>query len=527
MFVALSLFGCGSNSHPNNGVRYYCTIPPPAGSVLEKAGGFVALTDKKGNSNWCRDVSGPSSQTLCSNACTDMDPKFKNVDDCSKVKAIEAGLSTLLNLWESDLNATNNLCSKGTIIGPPMYDCVQRLPDGTCLKWDNRYTCLYTNASNACDSSIGVTKPALGVASAGFDNYVAALRDEVSVKVQSEQDPSKKGEMRAKPGGRDLSFNLDGPTMHITSLTMPFESFSFDNKWFTQGSAMLVGSDVTATQTSPFSYSIPQGKASFSLTALDEGAAAYTLMATNSSAITISIDGPLGPQIKGTLNGAIDGHPVRAEIDGAQLWINRPPVAIAKVTNVTFNSSTFPGAHDVTQSCLTPNGPKTWTWHGVPGAKVTVQLDASPSYNPDGGDLLYKWNLALPGTQRIAYLSLADGKYNVVLTVQNHYYVSSINNVKFEVRDLANPGFSGCGVDFRIKMYDPRNVIKRLDPLGDPIRSVIRSYAISPGSGIAVNAQTRKHLVAIGLPLGRGVGEAIFDDATRPGLAAVRWRYRK
>jgi len=196
-------------------------------------------------------------------------------------------------------------------------------------------------------------------------------------------------------------------------------------------------------------------------------------------------------------------------------------VPVATVSNVTFDSSAWKGAVDVTEQCLTTeHGVETWTWHGVPGAKVLATLDASTSYDPDGGGpSFYAWNNAALGTAKVVYLSLSAGTYHAVLTVQDDYFVSAVTQVKFTVRDLARKKApEPCG--FPTKLLHLPERIRRPDP-GDPFRfrAVIRDFAVSEGPGIAVNPYTRGQVVQLAEVLGgRAAGEETFTRATRAAL---------
>jgi hypothetical protein len=111
------------------------------------------------------------------------------------------------------------------------------------------------------------------------------------------------------------------------------------------------------------------------------------------------------------------------------------------------------------------------------------------------------------------YLKLKPGGYSAALTVQDQYNVASVTAVKFAVPDLANPIPPECGG--KISSYDPFKFIRYINP-GDPapFRSVIRSYAVSPGEGTVVNSFTQRQIVEMGDSLGKGVGQTILRQAS-------------
>ncbi len=519
--VAVWFMGCSSSEEsqmkmppPAKGVLYYCGIPAPPSSNLGKVGGVVPLADTQNKSEWCRNVNGLDANALCQQAC--QAKKFGPQVMCSQVKALEGYGAALYSIPISDTTAVNKCQLNGTLWGTYQG----QPPDTTTY-----YGCIYRGSPKACDASKGMNSPALGVASGSFDNYVATMDVDVAATVVSDEDSSKNGVLKATHSDRALSFNLDDPTtMHVTSLSLPFESFSFGDRWFTSGTANLIGAHVVATKVpgSSSDYAISPNQATFSLVGLDANADGYSVTTTNSTPLTISVNGgAVGPHITGTLRGGLGGHPVHADMNAQLIWLNRPPVAIAKVSNVTFNSSNWAGAKDIQAVCMTTSGPKTWVWHGVPGAKVVVTLDASASYDPDAADSLqYSWNSAPFGDDKTGYMYLPTGNYSAVLTVRDQYYVASVASVKFSVQDLADQGPTDCGGGGQ---YDPLKVFKRMDLVDHPtpFQSVIRSYAVSKGN-IAVNAYTRNQVLKIGDSLGRGFGEAVFQRASTVGLGRAR-----
>jgi len=519
------------------GTQYFAVIPPPPNTTLSNVSGKVDLKDIKERSEWCAPQGGKTPAQLVQEACAPPNNKFGPNTNCSQVSALIAN-DSVFQVWESDLSKTPplNMCSQGTILGPGVFQC--RLDaNGNCLFYDTGYSCLYTNeAPRPCDTSMLAPSPGLSWiggkwtdppgAGGGFPNYLAMARGNAgpAAKVVSDEDSSKNGVLSLTPGLRAFSFDLDGSTMYISSLNLPIDGFKFNDQWFALGQATLVNAArAGASPGSTSSYVISPGNAKFSLIALDQNAAGYVFSATNSTPLTIDLAASAGPHIAGTLQGSLEGHPLHADLDVSMIWLNRPPVAIIRASNVTFNSSGFPGARDVTESCMTQDGPKSWTFHGVPGAKVTVTLDGSSSYDPDPGDSLqYSWSGKAVGNQKTVYLQLSPGNYLAILTVQDQYYVSTVNQVKFRVRDLADPGPpSGCGGQ---PSYRPPDSVIRYRYRGDPppFWSVVRSYASSEGPGIAVNFHTREQVLKMTEPLSRlHLGETIYKQALSPNLGAL------
>lgn len=510
------LFSCDGGPKCNNpGVRYFCTVPPPTDSTLSKVGGRVALKSSTGDTNWCASQ-GTNVQTQCMNDCTS--GKFGSPIDCSSVVAKTSVLTEYV-VWDSDLSKGINKCSQGQIVGPGTFGI-----NPTSHMADTQYSCLYIHDPAPCCLDVRSSSSSLSVGPASFDNYIASVVPGSSAMVQSDEDKNKNGLVAAVPGDRSFSFDIYSGLMHISSLTVLLQNFDFQGQSFTRGSAMIRNLPVTATvdPSDSSKFVVPPGKATFGLTALDKNAQAYSLTTTNSVPIVISLAGAYGPHIAGRLSGSINGHSVHADIDASLIWINRPPVAIAKAANVTFNSALWPDAKDNTQSCMTPKGPKIWTWHGVLGAKVPVLVDGSSSFDPNGDRLVYAWNLVALGSQPAGYLMLGPGRYTAILTVQNTYYVSSINTVQFEVRDIANPGFpSDCGQLMKVE-YDLSQIHRHLDP-GDPfwLRTVILDYAKSEGTGVVLNAYSREKVLQLSEDLGQGVGSAVLDMASKQGLGAL------
>lgn len=542
IIVSCALLGCSSSSSSNLppdqvGTQYFAVIPATS-PTLKSFGVKIALTDVNGKDNWCAPP-GSDLLKLVQQAC--QKNKFLPGNMCAQASALVANESTNLSIWGSDLAKGMNNCKGGTILEPgvPKTNC--NPPGSTNCMSDILYTCLYTNdppqpcpaSPPTCDTNSLAPSPGLTCNSSGnwqdppgaggFANYIAMASGNAGpeVKVVSDKDSSKNGTLSLTPGRRAFSFDLDGMTMYVSSLNLPVDGFTFNDQFFAQGQATLVNPvHAEASPGSTSSYVISPGNAMFSLIALDPNGAGFAFSATNSTPLTIDLATSAGPHITGTLHGSLEGQPLHADLDVSMIWLNRPPVAIIRASNVTFNSSTWLGARDNKEVCLTPGGLKGWTWHGVPSAKVTVTLDGSSSYDPDPGDSLqYSWSGKAVGNQKTIYLDLSEGNYLAVLTVQDQYYVSTVNQVHFRVRDLADPGPPpGCGTQLEY----PNSVIRyryRGDP--PPFWSVVRSYASSEGPGIAVNFHTREQVLKMAEPLSRlHLGETIYKQALSPNLGA-------
>ncbi len=499
--TALLLLACTADPNALKGVHYFCDIAATSGT-LQKVGGGISLTDKTGREEWCALI--PANVTmLCQQACQNGVLTMSGTA-CNRVVGEASGTSEFV-VWDSDLRAGKNLCAGGLVQGPGTPGC--KPSPGQCANPnDTQYTCLYTNSPAPCDPFTAAQSPALGTQAADVVSYRATLSPSASVHITSDEDVSKNGNIQASPGARSLSFDLDstGSNLYVTTLVLPFKSFTFNNTIYDKGIVYLVA-PVAAGLVGPSTYAIPVGRGQFEIIASDQNSTGYSTKATNSAALTISLAAnDDGPQLSGTVKGTFDGHSVHGDLANAPLvWLNRPPVAIAKVTNVVFNSSKWIKAKDNVFSCFANGKLRRFVWHGVEGAKVYVTLDGSDSFDPDAGDeIQFSWNSVPLGTQDTAYALLGAGKHHALLTVQDQYNVATVADVQFNVVDTAFNKPSDCGPPV-IGLIDPRAIHGRVD-LRDPLpffNRVVAGVERSAGPGLVFNSRTVsevKSLAAVG-----------------------------
>ena len=409
--------------------------------------------------------------------------------------------ANLARLYEWDINAGLVTCGPtgrylNTTPDPKDKVCVdvshgaaRAVPAGTpcqgpALQRTDVYYCVYPNPNASCDKA---SAPALTIA----PPYRATLLALPTAFVQSDEDPSQQGVAIGRPGLPSLQFDRGPGGLTIWSMVLPVNDFEFGGQHRLQGSVALTTPGVTAAPAAT-GYVIPGGAATFHVVGVDEEARTYQLDATNSTPLTISsVDGVAGPRVEGRLEGALDGHPVHADLSAVFAWINRPPVAIAHAANVVFDSSKMrpcnrrpdaPQCQQVTH-CKCSQGTHDMKWVGLAGASTIVALDASASYDPDAGDsLLYAWNGFPAGTQPMTGRAFTPGRHTVLLTTQDDYGTAAMTSVTFKVTDKAQPSCrcpEWAAIGPPDAAFEPQPIAEDLPPIRGPI---------SPDTAAAVDA---------------------------------------
>lgn len=308
--------------------------------------------------------------------------------------------------------------------------------------------CTASGGTGQCaDSTLVVPnaeRPCSNISVASNQSRLAAVTQIAGL--QDQTDTSNQGYAIGDPPASAFDFDRSTSSLLVKTLQIGINDFAFLGQQRLQGSALL-GGTVTADVVpgDPNSYTIPAGAAKFGINASDPDGHHYALGASNSTPLVISgMNDGIGPRMSGTLTGTLQGHTVDATLQNTQFaWTNRPPVAVAQVCNVKFDSSRMPGAPTTPRKLTCPNGART-TWSGIPGATVPVRLNGSGSYDPDPLDsLVYSWDLgkgfATSGTQPVQSIALPQGSYAAFLTVQDQNFVSAVTSTNFVVTDVANP----------------------------------------------------------------------------------------
>jgi hypothetical protein len=285
-------------------------------------------------------------------------------------------------------------------------------------------------------------------------SYQSRLTSTQAATLEDRNDTSKQGQPGGNPAPSRFAFDrrADCSALSIKALYLTFNDFIFDGQMRKNGSAILAG-NVTAAAAAgdpnpcPNTYAIPAGAAKFSLLASDDGGNYFSMGAINETPLTISeLDSWLGPQITGTLTGSLGGHTIEARLKAVLAWDNRPPVAVATVSNVDFHSSQMepckstctspPSAAGCAAQCVHRDCQGV-QWIGLKGATAPVRLDGSASYDPDGDSLLYSWSLKVENDgQPVGLANLPTGDWAATLEVKDPQGATSVASAGFHVRDL-------------------------------------------------------------------------------------------
>jgi len=529
--ASLSLLaGCGYSGPADPGEPYFCLIPAAQNTPLGMKGGKLAIGDEH-----CAKLGTPQAdkQKECATECA-----ARNLQNCGQVQAVMArdrALSVYTMVWDYDLQHGNNRCP-GFVVGPGVPACHGRLDGNLCLPtfddhgnctsaWVNNntcaglpdvfYTCLYPETNlTTCD--VGALHAPLSV----FPGYQAGM-GAASVGQFSAEGHSVTPHSR--PGESSLRFNLSGgqngapAVMALDSLLIPLDDIPVPGNTLHKGTVSLVGAGVTATRAAPGAYDIPANAAELAITGTWDNGSAAIVTVHNSDPLRIAMESA-GPRIVGALDGTIDGHAFHADINAVGLWINRPPAAVAKATNVTYDSSMSPNAHVVQESCFDGAGVLQWQWFGDPSFRPTVKLDAGGSFDPDPEDsLIYSWNGQPFGTQPVAGLAQGPGTYKAALTVQDQFHTSAVTSVTYTVKDLARPARpSQCGT--KIALFRPTDIL-RFRPLADPVPfEISRTTVASSGLGFVLQDAHEGLIRSLGEEVMRGLGRRVVSAAGQPEL---------
>jgi hypothetical protein len=531
------LLGSGCRVNPNykeGTIAYYCVRPAPPGSPLAARGGVLPVGGRY-NPVVCSDTFDDA-QAGCQALCA-----VAKLDGCFVVPDPFLGG----NVWLSDLQRGVDTCSQNACraeikpIGPPIagisdfverpHDqcsatacgfagraaCRKASPTG-CEACDCVYACqISCNHRTACDSrEPGVIRQAVGTRLTG--THMAALRAVPFGDIRSVEDPSRGGAPVGGSGFPSLQFSAAPGGIMLDDLLLPVREFVFTDAPRLSGSVRLRTRRVFAAAVGPGSYEVRGGTARLHLLAVGDDGLGYVTDVTNFGPMTLDVGDPLGPRLRARFEGELMGHPVTATVDAPFVWLNRPPNAVLRAADVTFDSELLPGA--TTNSC----GSTGDEWRGVPDAKTVVMFDASASWDPDPVDhLIYAFNGQPAGSQPIGAVELGVGRYTVGVAVQDQFGATAFASVRFQVEDRARFICRRAVAATRIP------TIPRFQPaelLSAPVApaQLAAIVGIEPVASSASIEFSRRNRGLI-KRLGRGAWK-IYQTAVRPefGVAGIR-----